>query len=217
MKLVGPWLSGYTRRVGITLNLLNIAFEHLPYHAYLQPERVAAYSPMKRVPALQLDDGQVLIDSAAIVDYLDSLVAPARRLLPEAGPERVQAMQFVGYASACYDKLARYCDELMLRPEAYRLAHLLTGYREQMKIGFDVLDSVSARPWLLGERVSQADVMTVIAFQGAATVMPDMVNGDAFPRLAALAQHAMQSTAFSSTLPDLNDLKASGLVGTGAG
>ena len=76
MQLVGPWLSDYTRRVGVTLNLLKIPFGHLPYHAYKRREHVSAFSPMMRVPALRLDDGQVLIDSAAIVDYLDSLCRP---------------------------------------------------------------------------------------------------------------------------------------------
>lgn len=217
MKLVGPWLSGYTRRVGVTLNLLNIPFEHLPYHAYRQPERVAAFSPMKRVPALQLDDGQVLIDSGAIVDYLDSLVPAEQRLMPAGGPERVRAMQLVSYAAACYDKLARYCDELMLRPESHRLPHLQAGYLEQMQAGFGLLNAAHAEPWLLGARISQADIMTVIAFQSAAVVMPHAVNDDAFPQLARLAQRAMQSTAFSSTVPDLSDLQASGLVGTNGG
>ncbi|AXF20710.1 glutathione S-transferase family protein [Burkholderia pyrrocinia] len=217
MKLVGPWLSGYTRRVGVTLNLLNIPFEHLPYHAYQQPERVAAFSPMKRVPALQLDDGQVLIDSGAIVDYLDSLVPAEQRLMPAGGPERVRAMQLVSYATACYDKLARYCDELMLRPESYRLAHLQAGYLEQMQAGFGVLNAADAEPWLLGARISQADIMTVIAFQSAAVVMPHAITSDAFPQLARLAQHAMQSAAFSSTVPDLSDMQASGLLGTNSG
>lgn len=212
MQLVGPWLSGYTRRVGVTLNLLKIPFGHLPYHAYKQREHVRAFSPMMRVPALRLDDGQVLIDSGAIVDYLDSLVPPARRLMPAGGPERVLAMQLVGYATACYDKLARYCDEVMLRPEAYRLTHLQAGYQEQMLIGLDTLNAALADPWLLGSTISQADVMTVIAFQSAAVVMPLAVNSETFPQLAVLAQHAMQSTAFSSTLPDLKDLQASGLV-----
>ncbi|NHV31123.1 glutathione S-transferase family protein [Burkholderia sp. D-99] len=217
MKLVGPWLSGYTRRVGVTLNLLNIPFEHLPYHAYLQPERVAAFSPMKRVPALQLDDGQVLIDSGAIVDYLDSLVPARQRLMPASGPERMRAMQLVSYASACYDKLARYCDELMLRPESHRLPHLQAGYVAQMQAGFGVLNSAGSQPWLLGARLSQADVMTVIAFQSAAVVLPQAVGDDAFPELARLAQRAMQLPAFSSTVPDLADLQASGLLGANSG
>jgi glutathione S-transferase len=212
MQLVGPWLSGYTRRVGVTLNLLNIPFEHLPYHAYMQRECVRALSPIMRVPALRLDDGQVLIDSGAIVDYLDSLVPPAQRLMPADGPDRVRAMQLTGYAIACYDKLARYCDEMMLRPEAYRLANLQAGYEEQLLIGLGILNDAQPQPWLLGARITQADIMTVIAFQSASVVLPSVVHSETFPQLALLAQQAMQSSAFASTLPDLKDLQAAGLA-----
>ncbi|WP_321911037.1 glutathione S-transferase family protein [Paraburkholderia sp. J11-2] len=212
MKLVGPWISGYTRRVGITLNLLQIPFEHLAYHAYREPERVRVFNPMVRVPALQLDDGQVLIDSHAIVDYLDSIVPADQRLMPASGPERVHAMQLVGYGCACYDKVARYCDELMLRPEAHRLAHLQAGYREQLQSGLCVLEAAHADPWLLGSRISQADIMAVVAFQSASVVLPRLFHSESFPQLAALTQQAMQYTAFSSTLPDLEELQASGLI-----
>lgn len=217
MKLVGPWVSGYTRRVGITLKLLNLPFEHLPYHAYREAERVKVFSPMARVPALQLDDGQVLIDSHAIVDYLDSIVPAGERLMPASGPERVRAMQWVGYGCACYDKVARYCDELMLRPEAHRLAHLQAGYRAQLESGLRVLEAAQAHPWLLGSRISQADIMAVVVFQSASVVLPPTRESEAFPRLAALAQQAMQFTAFSSTLPDLEELQASGLIGENNG
>jgi glutathione S-transferase len=49
MKLIGPWFSGYTRRVGITLKLLGIPFEHLPYHAYEQQDLIRPFSPMVKV------------------------------------------------------------------------------------------------------------------------------------------------------------------------
>jgi Glutathione S-transferase, N-terminal domain len=52
MQLVGPWISGFTRRTGITMKLLGIPFEHLDLNAYTQKEEVRRYSPMGKVPAL---------------------------------------------------------------------------------------------------------------------------------------------------------------------
>jgi glutathione S-transferase len=40
MKLVGPWISGFTRRTGITMKLLGLPFEHLDLNAYTQKEEV---------------------------------------------------------------------------------------------------------------------------------------------------------------------------------
>ena len=76
MKLVGPWLSGFTRRTGITMKLLGIPFEHLNLNAYVDKEEVRRYSPMGKVPALVLDNGEVLIDSAGIIDVLHEMVGP---------------------------------------------------------------------------------------------------------------------------------------------
>ena len=44
----------------------------------------------------------------------------------------------------------------MLRPEAYRLAHLQAGYEEQMLSGHDTLNAAHADPWFLGSTISQA-------------------------------------------------------------
>ena len=211
MKLVGPWLSGYTRRVGITLRLLNFEFEHLPYHAYAQKELVRQFSPMGRVPALVLDAGEVLIDSNAIVDYLDSLNAQEQRLIPGAGAERKRVMHLLAYACACYDKLARYCDELMLRPREHQIKEIQSGYEEQLLIGLHVLDTEERSPWFLGEKISQADVMTVVAYQSASVVIPGSVNATRFPSLAALSDLAMSLPAFNQTLPTASELAASGI------
>jgi len=43
---------------------------------------LAKFNPIARVPALQIADGEMLVDSAAIIDYLDSLVGPERALTP---------------------------------------------------------------------------------------------------------------------------------------
>ena len=45
-------------------------------------ELIRQFDPLGRVPALVLADGESLIDSAAILDFLDDLVGPERALLP---------------------------------------------------------------------------------------------------------------------------------------
>jgi glutathione S-transferase len=66
MKLVGPWISGFTHRTAITMKRLGIPFEHLNFNAYTDKEEVRRYSPMGKVSALVLDSGKVLIDSTGI-------------------------------------------------------------------------------------------------------------------------------------------------------
>ena len=201
MKLIGPWFSGYTRRVGITLKLLGMPFEHLPYHAYEEQELIRPFSPMVKVPALALDDGTVLFDSAAIIDYLHEEVGPEPALLAPSGKNRRDALQFIGIASAIYGKLSDMYDE-SIRPPEHQIARIVESHRQQALTGFQMIESRAGTGWLVSDALSQADVMVVISWQSASLAfMPDVVHAAAFPKLARLAARAMEMDAFSSTLP----------------
>jgi glutathione S-transferase len=201
MKLVGPWFSGYTRRVGITLKLLGIPFEHLPFHAFEQQELIRPFSPMVKVPVLALDDGTLLYDSSSIIEYLHEAVGPERALLASSGVNRREALQFIGIASAIYGKLSDMYDE-SIRPPEHQIASIVESLREQALAGVQMLESRAGTGWLVGDSLSQADVMVVITWQSASLAfMPDVVHPAAFPKLARLAERAMEMDAFSSTLP----------------
>src|SRR3546814_18705577 len=60
-------------------------------------------NPPGRIPSLMLEDGTVLIDSAAILDWLDETVGPARALLPHAGSERPRAMRLLALSARSVD------------------------------------------------------------------------------------------------------------------
>ncbi len=201
MKLVGPWLSGFTRRTAITMKLLGIPFEHVDLNAYTEKEEVRRYSPMGKVPALVLDNGEVLIDSAGIIDVLHEMVGPERALIPPSGAARLKAHQLVGIGLGIYPKLTALFDE-SLRPENYRFQPAIEGFVEQAVIGFKMLEAQTGEGWLVNDTLSQADIMSVVCYQGASLlVLRDVVTPKSFPRLAALANRAMKIDAFASTVP----------------
>jgi glutathione S-transferase len=200
MKLVGPWFSGYTRRVGVSLRLLDIPFEHLPFNAFLDKEAVGRFNPMVKVPALVLDDGEILFDSGAIVDYLDERVGPEKALIPASGPKRREVLRIVGIASAVYGKISQIYDE-SLRPEGLRSMNIRQSLLHQSVTGFSMLEAKTEHGWMVGDSLSQADIMTVIAFQSAARgQLADQTNSQTFPRLAALVDRAAALAPFSGTL-----------------
>lgn len=71
MFLIGQYDSPFVRRTAIALRLYGLPFEHKPWSTFGDAEQVAAYNPVQRVPTLVLDDGEALIESSAILDYLD--------------------------------------------------------------------------------------------------------------------------------------------------
>ena len=203
MKLVGPWISGFTRRTGITMKLLGIPFEHLDLNAYTEKEAVRRYSPMGKVPALVLDNGEVLIDSAGIIDVLHEMVGPEKALIPPSGAARRKALRLIGIGLNIYPKLTALFDE-SLRAENYRLQSALEGFAEQAIIGLKLLEAETGHGWLVNDKLSQADIMAVVCYQGASMlVLPEQVNARNFPRLAALTERAMKIDAFGSTAPRL--------------
>ena len=95
MILVGQYDSPVTRRVAIALHHYGMAFTRDTRSVFSQAEEVGRISPLTRIPALVLPGGEVLIDSAAILDHLDEQAGP-QALMPRAGPERLVRRGGVG-------------------------------------------------------------------------------------------------------------------------
>jgi maleylacetoacetate isomerase len=86
MKLYSYFRSSAAYRVRIALNLKGIAVEHVPVHLVKEggQHRKADYlarNPQGLVPALELDDGTLLTQSMAIIEYLNA-INPSPRLIP---------------------------------------------------------------------------------------------------------------------------------------
>ena len=75
--LFGKFLSPYVRRVGVSLNILGIAFERSVISAIDDESKREAVNPVGRVPAMRLESGEILIESAAILDHYDEIVEPS--------------------------------------------------------------------------------------------------------------------------------------------
>ncbi len=98
MKLYSYWRSSAAYRVRIALNLKGIdyqsAFVHLVKDGgeQLKPE-YAAVNPQRLVPSLELDDGRVLTQSMAIIEYLEEVESGPALLPGDAiGRARVRAL-----------------------------------------------------------------------------------------------------------------------------
>lgn len=203
MKLVGPYISGFTRRTAITMKLLGIPFEHLDLNAYTDKEEVRRYSPMGKVPALVLDNDEVLIDSAGIIEVLHEMAGPRKALIPPSGAPRLKALQLIGIGLNIYPKLTALYDESQ-RPKSHQLRSAFEGLAEQAIIGLKLLEAQTGDGWYVNNTISQADIIAVVCYQASAGfVLPDHVNAKSFPRLAALSERAMKLDAFASTVPHL--------------
>jgi hypothetical protein len=104
MILIGQYDFPFVCRVAIAMRLYGLHFEHRPWSTFGDGDKIAPYNPLRRVPTLVLDSGEVLIESTAILDYLDELVGPGHAMIAERGPERRHALKICALATGLADK-----------------------------------------------------------------------------------------------------------------
>src|SRR5437868_6353465 len=81
MILIGQYDSPFVRRVAIALRMYGMAYEHRPWSVFGDADEIAAFNPLRRVPTLVADDGGSLVESGAILDWLDEQAGRDRALI----------------------------------------------------------------------------------------------------------------------------------------
>jgi len=72
MKLIGMLDSPFVRRVAISLDALGVPFEHQAVSGFSDFERFRSNNPVVKAPALVCDDGGILMDSALVLQCIES-------------------------------------------------------------------------------------------------------------------------------------------------
>lgn len=201
MRLIGIYLSPFVRRVAISLNILNLPFELEEVFVFGEPDVVRRHNPLVRIPVLVLDDGEHLVESGAILDEIDHMVSPERRLTPSDGPLRRRVVQTTAIALACAEKAQWAFYEDRVRPPEKVHAPWIGHNDNQVLGGFEQLNGAAAEVaddgWIAGApHISQADVTTAVAYTFANLARPDLDLGDRFPELARFSERCEALSEF---------------------
>jgi len=201
MILIGMFDSPFVRRVAITLHLLDMPFEHRNWSVGRDFDKIRDFNPLGRVPALVLPDGEVLIESAAILDHLDDLAGAARALIPARGTARRAVLGILAIASGAAEKGVLQVYENVFRPEAKRHEPWLDRCRTQMHGALRELERFSAaRPgsWLIGDAITQADITVACVFTFLTAALGVDPAGSLYPSLKSSTATCEALQAFSS-------------------
>lgn len=188
MILIGQYDSPFVRRVAIALRLYGLPYEHRPWSTFGDADKIAAFNPLRRVPTLVLDDGEVLIESMAMLDYLDELVGPEKAMIAEKGPARRHALKICALGSGLADKAVSLIYERVLRKDQLEL----WVERCQAQIGgvLDLLEkerAAVATPFWFGTRIGHADIMVACALRFTGEAHPALFPAARYPALTAHA------------------------------
>ena len=162
MILIGMYDSSYTRRVAIAMSLYGMLFEHRSWSVGRDFDRIRQYNPLGRAPTLVLDDGEVLTESAMMLDYLDDVVGSQRALMPATGIARRDAQRLIALATGAIDKAVLIVLERIFRPVEMHSEAWLSRCRTQVEGALGELDKACATragdDWLVGDAMTHADI-----------------------------------------------------------
>jgi maleylpyruvate isomerase len=206
MKLYDYFRSSAAYRVRIALNLKGIAPERAFVHLRRNAQRAEEYlrlNPEGLVPALVTDDGTVLAQSLAIIEYLDE-IRPQPPLLPSGPAARARA-RGLALAIACdihpLDNLRvlQYLKGTLGVEDAQKDA----WYRYWIDVGLEALELRLARDAATG-RFCHGDAPTIADI----CLVPQLANArrmnidvSPWPTLTRIEAQCLAVPAFADAAP----------------
>jgi len=201
MLLIGVNRSPYTRRVAITLKAYGLPFEQSDLSGFGNRAEVRAANPLGRIPALVLDNGETLVDSAAIIDHLDEMVGRERALTPPSGADRRAVLRVAALMMGACDKGLHAAYERNHHPPEKVHQPWIDDCVAQMKHALTAVEAmVHPDAYLLLGRLTQADVTAFIA-ERLARLGLKVDTATEMPRLHAHCRGLLEQEAFRSTEP----------------
>lgn len=202
ISLIGHYDSPFVRRVGVSLHILGMPFERQLLSVFSHADAVRAYNPVGRVPALVLEDGEVLVDSAAILDHLDEVAGPERALMPASGKARRDALQSIVLATGINDKAVAIVYEGRNRGDAAD-AGWIARCRGQQDAALAALEARFAAEPPGGARLMQPEitVATALGYLRLRLPLREALPPGRYPALEALSARAEAHPAFQACLP----------------
>jgi maleylacetoacetate isomerase len=206
MKVYSYWRSLATFRLRIALNLKGLAWEQVEVNLDAGHQHQPDYrnvNPQMALPSLVLDDGTVLTQSMAIIEYLEE-VHPEPRLLPvdPKGRARVRALSLITVADS----------HPLIVPRVRNYVAATYGVGEEGKAGWvrhwftqglDAYEGHLARDkvtgaYCHGDAITMADVCLVSHCTGH---MVFKGNLDGHPTVKRIYERCMADARFASAHP----------------
>lgn len=206
MKLFSFWRSLATFRVRIALNLKGLAPEVVDVDLLKGQQRnpdFRAVNPQMLIPVLVEDDGRMLFQSLAILEYLDE-VRPEPPLLPKDpfGRARVRGLALIVACDAhplVVPRIRNYLEHELKLDEATRLKWIRHWSNEAL----GALETHLSRDpqtgrYCHGDDVSLADICVVSHAVGAKLFEVDLKP---YPTVTRIVDECLKIDAFSHALP----------------
>jgi maleylacetoacetate isomerase len=205
VKLYSYFRSSAAYRTRIALNLKGLPYEmesiHLTKGGGRQhtPE-FRAVNPQRRVPALAIDGGDVLIQSLAIIEYLDE-THPEPPLLPADPAERAHVRALAQIIACDIHPLNNTSPLFYLKTQLKHDQETINAwYAHWVTVGFEAVEALLRHgPYAFGAQPGLADICLVPQVANARRFNVPL---DRFPKIVAVEAACMRLPAFDKARPE---------------
>ena len=205
MKLYSYFRSSAAYRARIALNLKGLPYEMASIHltrggGQQHGAAFRAVNPQRRVPALALDNGDMLIQSLAIIEYLDE-THPEPPLLP-ADPAARAHVRALAQVIACDIHPLNNTSPLFYLKNTLKQDQdtINTWYVHWVTVGFEAVEALlRPGPYAFGDKVTLADVCLVPQVANARRFNVPL---DRFPKIVAVDAACAKLEAFEKARPE---------------
>ena len=205
LLLVGRYLSPLC-----VASLLPFSISAWPYERHVlstlkDMETIETYSSVARVPVLVLETGEIIVDSAAILEWIDTRAPLERRLMPASGDERQAALFVLMLAIGAIER-AMTANGEQRRPPEQMSRERFDRLRRYCRQGFEALDrQIDKRGWLAGDRMLLPDVTAAVGSSFVSRVHPGLLSDNDLPAIADLTRRCEATAAFKAAWIDIGD------------
>jgi maleylacetoacetate isomerase len=205
VKLYSYFRSSAAYRVRIALNLKGIAYDTISIHlvkdgGHNRRPEFRVVNPQMRVPVLVTPQGDTLIQSLAIIEYLDE-THPQPPLLPKDPIARARVRAFAELIACDIHPLNNTSPLRYLKRELGQEQAVIDAWYHHWVIeGFEALEAmIGDGPYLCGEEVTLADLCLVPQVFNARRLKVPL---DKFPKLVAADAACQKLPAFAEARPE---------------
>ena len=205
MKLYTYFRSSAAYRTRIALNLKELSYESIPIHlikegGYNRRPEYRAVNPQMKVPALTLDNGEVLTQSLAIIEYLDE-THPSPPLLPKDPVARAKVRAAAMLIACDIHPLNNTAPLRYLKHQLkHEQAEIDAWYHHWVLDGFEALETmIRPGPYAFGSAVTLADICLVPQVFNARRLKVPL---DKFPKINGVDAACLKLAAFDKARPE---------------
>ncbi len=169
------------------------------------------FNPLGKVPALETDEGSILVDSRIIIDYLEGLAEDERKLIPINLKERQAVLQIEAIALGLAETSVELRIELYRKNPTAHDPNWISRLERQICSALTWLENSNPSPWLCGSGLSLPDVTTAVAYTYLKQKLPDFVPPNKYPCLDKLWEQCEALSEFCSAQYSESEAQASEL------